>query len=82
MILSIKGYTFHPELNPPDVFIGMCNPFYIGPDLHNLPNPQNYLGGTSWKNVKLEAHLKKYDEILEYDGYTYARICLWNWKIH
>ena len=25
-----KGYTFHPELNPPYVFIGMCNPFYIG----------------------------------------------------
>ena len=42
------------------------------PDLHNLRNPQDYLGGRSWKNVKLEAHLKKYetedyekDEILE-----------------
>ena len=41
-------------------------------DLHNLRNPQDYLGGTSWKTVKLEAHLKKYetedyanDEILE-----------------
>ena len=28
--LALKGYTIHPELNPPYVFIGMCNPFYIG----------------------------------------------------
>ena len=24
-----KGYTFHPELNPPYIFIGMCNHFSL-----------------------------------------------------
>ena len=40
-------------------------------DLHNLRIPLDYLGGTSWKSLILEAHLKKekmedrnYDELL------------------
>ena len=27
MNMLIKGYTFHPELSPPYVFIGMCHPY-------------------------------------------------------
>ena len=39
-------------------------------DLHNLRNPRDYLGGTSWKSVILEAHLRKLEmKDCEYDAF-------------
>ena len=39
-------------------------------DLHNLCNPRDYLGGTSWKSVILEAHLRKLEmKGCEYDAF-------------
>jgi len=36
-----------------------CQSTYPPSDLHSLRNPQDYLGGTYWKIVILEAHLKE-----------------------
>ena len=39
-------------------------------NLHNLRNPWDYLGGTSWKSVILEAHLRKLEmKGCEYDAF-------------
>ena len=43
---------------------------HIQADLHNLRNPRDYLGGTSWKSVILEAHLRKLEmKDCEYDAF-------------
>ena len=48
----------------------MLNTINLLPDLHNLRNPRDYLGGTSWKSEILEAHLRKLEmEDCEYDAF-------------
>ena len=59
------------------------------PDLHNLRNPQDNLGGTSRKSLILEAHLKKketedcaYDELLNKIGITELEYVWGSKKMH